>query len=193
MQASELSTDKKLDGPSPLSSTGHSVHGFWKCFWVHAVMSNRESCLFLMQCCWGHEDHAHPVLTLGTPDPLNPLLISYTVDGGIFKVFVILCWGTFFWNCSTNLRCSLLQIGEPLFHKMVKRLSFNIWHVLYVLLGIKYGLVRFSSSVSKCYFLSYFVLYNILSYCIVSNYNVQLNIFPLLHFFVVWHYIAYSK
>ena len=37
--------------------------------------------------------------------------ILCTVDGGIFKVFAISLWGTFFWNSSTNLDI-LSQIGD---------------------------------------------------------------------------------
>ena len=41
----------------------------------------------------------------------------------------------------TSLRC-VAVIKVKLFHEMVKCLSFNIWYVFHVLLGIKYGLAN---------------------------------------------------
>lgn len=50
-----------------------------------------------------------------------PLTLSFAhiddilhLNGWIFKVFAILHWGTFVWNCYTIFRRGLLQIGEPL-------------------------------------------------------------------------------
>ena len=41
-----------------------------------------------------------PLVHKISPDSLN-LLILCTLDGGIFKVFAIFHWKTFFWNCYT--------------------------------------------------------------------------------------------
>lgn len=39
-----------------------------------------------------------------SPDSLNFFVTSYTVDDEIFKVFIIFCWGTLLWKCSTISR-----------------------------------------------------------------------------------------
>ena len=98
-----------------------------------------ESFLFLMQCslrAWRSSTfsfglRSYPLPTDTSPDSLNLLMILYPVDGGLFKVFAILCWGTFLWNCSTIFRCSLSQIGESLFVFTSKRLCLSemlLWY-----------------------------------------------------------------
>ena len=107
---------------------------FWKHSWVHTVVSSRESCLFIMQCCpraW--RSHASsfkfqpcPMHTDTSPDSLNLLMILCAVDGGIFKVFAILHWVTFFWNCFTIFRCILSQTGEPINPSLYPRGSVSL-------------------------------------------------------------------
>lgn len=46
-------------------------------------------------------------------DSQNMLMILCTVDQ-IFKVFIVLCLETLFWNYFTTCRCSFLHTGEPL-------------------------------------------------------------------------------
>ena len=64
---------------------------FWKFSWVHAVMSSRDSCLFLMRLRARRSHASSPDLRpcsmcTDTLDSLDLLMILWTVDGEIFKV-----------------------------------------------------------------------------------------------------------
>lgn len=80
----------------------------WK-FWTHF-----DGCSMSQKLGTG------PFLTLcstaascNNKDSQNMLMILCTVDQ-IFKVFIVLCLETLFWNYSTTCRHSLLQISESL-------------------------------------------------------------------------------
>lgn len=45
---------------------GREAIDFWKCSWAHAMISRRESWLYLMQCCLRPWDQKCPFLTFGS-------------------------------------------------------------------------------------------------------------------------------
>lgn len=96
---------------------------FWKCFWAHAGISFKESCLFPMLCHLRARRSSNidfrpcALRTEISPDSLNLLLNSWIVNERTFKVLAVLHWGTLFWNCSEICRCTFCRflIRYPFF------------------------------------------------------------------------------
>lgn len=88
----------------------------FRVFLSHAVISKKESFLFLRKCGLGSEGHGHAILIFSIWF-VSPLIILCTVANEIFKLFAHLSWATLFWNCSTVWTFSDLYFWEtvPLF------------------------------------------------------------------------------
>ena len=109
-------------------------NGFPKCSWAHVIISITEGCQFFMQCrlrdqrSWAFNVGFRPCPLSAeiSPDYLYLLMILWTVDGEIPKLFEIARWETLFLNRSTILPGSCSLSGEPLPILACERLSLSL-------------------------------------------------------------------
>ncbi len=96
--------------------------GFWKYSWAYLVMTMTESCRWVMQCrlrarrprASNKDLRPCPIRTEISPVSLYLLMMLCTVDGEIYKAFVIWHWGMLILKYSTIVLHILSQVGEPL-------------------------------------------------------------------------------
>ena len=109
-------------------------NGFPKCSWAHVIISITEGCQFFMQCrlrdqrSWAFNVGFRPCPLSSeiSPDYLYLLMILWTVDGKIPKLFEIVRWQTLFLICWTILPHSCSLSGEPLPILACERLSLSL-------------------------------------------------------------------